>query len=287
MEMLIDAHTHVFAPVQRDGREDMATRDPIFAAIYRDPRAKMAAAAGLREAIAAAGFDGAVACGFAFAAQGDIDQQNEHLLTLLDEPARFAVLATVNPALPGWRGPAEAALAGGACGFGELRPQDQGWDPLGPAGAALCELAEARTSVLQWHVSEPVGHAYPGKAGGISPVELIQLATAYPRVRMVAAHLGGGASFYLQMPEVREAIANVYFDTAALSMLYDERSVVRLAELAGTQRVLFASDYPLLSPRRQLEKIHSLLSGEVARAICGGNAGSLFFEIDPGRGDPD
>ena len=286
-DMLIDAHTHVFAPAQRDRRDKLAARDPTFAEMYADPAAKMTTAAELRQAIAAAGFDGAVACGFAFAAQRDIDQQNEHLLTLLDDSSHYAVLATVNPALPGWRRAAEAALGSGARGFGELRPHNQGWKPLESAGAELCELAEAQNAILQWHVSEPVGHTYPGKAGGISPAEVIQIATAHPRLRMVAAHLGGGASFYLQMPEVRATTGNVYFDTAAQSLLYDERSVVRLAELAGTQRVLFASDYPLLSPRRQLERVQSLLSGEVARAICGGNAGSLFFEIDPRRGDAD
>ena len=128
-------------------------------------------------------------------------------------------------------------------------------------------------------MSEAPGHPYPGKGGGISATELCQLATAFPHVRMIAAHQGAGLSFFLQMPEVRAALRNVYFDTAATSLLYDEQSVTRLVALAGADRVLFGSDFPLLSPRRQLQRITALLPGDVATAVCGGNAGTLFSDL--------
>ena len=95
---------------------------------------------------------------------------------------------------------------------------------------------------------------------------------------MIAAHLGAGASFYLQMPEVRSAIDSVYFDTAAASLLYDDGSVARLVDLTGPERVLFGSDYPLLSPRRQIERLAAQLPGPVLEAVCGGNARRLFSD---------
>jgi predicted TIM-barrel fold metal-dependent hydrolase len=95
---------------------------------------------------------------------------------------------------------------------------------------------------------------------------------------MIAAHLGGGLAFHLLMPEVRDAIRNVYFDTAAVSLLYASESVVRVIDLAGPKRVLFASDYPLLSPLRQLDRVRTVLTGERAQAVCGGNADRLFSE---------
>ncbi len=166
----------------------------------------------------------------------------------------------------------------GARGVGELRPHNQGWDPLGPQAHELCELAAARNAVLLWHVSEPVGHAYPGKEGGITPAELATLAMAHPASPMIAAHLGGGLPFYLQMPELRTALSMIWFDTAAAALLYDENSVARLVDLAGPARVLFGSDYPLLSPRRQLQRITALLPGDIAQAVCGGNADTLFSD---------
>lgn len=275
--MLIDAHTHLFAPEQREARSALAARDATFAEMYANPRAAMASAEELLATLDSAGIDRAVSAGFAFATDPDIEAQNEYLLAAAKSAAdRIIPLATLNPALPSWRTTAEAALARGARGFGELRPHNQGWDPLGSAAHELCDLAAAHGAVLLWHVSEPVGHTYPGKQGGISPVALCELATAHPETRMIGAHFGGGLPFYLQMPEIRLALANVWFDTAAASLLYDEGSTARLVDLVGVDRVLFGSDYPLLSPRRQIQRLTALLEGDTAKAVCGGNANTLF-----------
>jgi predicted TIM-barrel fold metal-dependent hydrolase len=227
----------------------------------------------------AAGIGGAVTAGFAFESERDIDEQNEYLLgegALVDAMA-VAPLATVNLALDGWRLRAEKALESGARGFGELRPHNQGWDPLGAESRALCALAGDADVPLLWHVSEPVGHRYPGKEGGISPVELIRLAELAPETKMVAAHLGGGLAYYLQMPEIRNICCNTYFDTAASSLLYDGESIPRLVDLAGPERVLFASDYPLQAPGRQLDRILALVPEVVAVAVCGRNAQKLYM----------
>jgi uncharacterized protein len=276
---LVDAHTHVFAPEQARSRDAIARRDPTFAEMYAAPKAKMATTPELLSELDTAGIERAVAAGFAFAAAPDIEAQNDYLLeTAAGARGRIIPLATLNPALEGWRRAAEGALARGARGFGELRPHNQGWDPLGPAADALCELAAATGAVLLWHVSEPVGHLYPGKHGGITPPELCELATRHPQVRMIGAHFGGGLPFYLQMPELGKALGNVYFDTAAASLLYDAVSVARLVDLAGQHRVLFGSDYPLLSPRRQIQRITAILPGDAAQAVCGGNANTLFSD---------
>lgn len=277
--LLVDAHTHLFAPGQVENRGRLANRDVTFAEMYADPKAKMAIGEELLASMDAEGVAISVVAGFAFSAARDISEQNEYLLRW---PAAAGVegrawpLATLNLSLGGWREEAERALLAGARGFGELRPQNQGWDPLGPEARALCGIARDAGVPLLWHVSEPVGHAYPGKRGGISPVELCELAVVEPGVKMVAAHLGGGLSFYVQMPEIRAALTSVYFDTAAASLLYDRESIPRLVDLVGPERVLFATDYPLQTPRRQRERILAVVSPENAAAICGQNAMALF-----------
>jgi uncharacterized protein len=274
----IDAHTHVFAPWQVENRDALCTRDETFRELYADPKAALASDHELRIAMFECNLDRAVTAGFAFTHERDIAQQNEYLLHIAAEDTRFIPLATVNPGIVGWERSARRALQAGARGFGELRPGNQGWDPLGPAGHALCTLAKESGAVLLWHVSEPVGHRYPGKAGGISAAQLGQLAETFPGVRMIAAHLGGGLSFFLHMPEVRKSFADVYFDTAAATLLYDEQSVARVAALAGVGRVLFGSDFPLLSPRRQLQRMIALLPVDLAEGVCGGNATTLFSD---------
>lgn len=278
MAGFIDAHTHLFPPEQARRRADLAATDPTFAEMYADPRAKLADAPALRAAIERAGIERAVAAGFAFREARHLAEQAEYLLAAASEaPDTIAPLPCLNLALPGWEAEARRWLSRGARGFGELRPHNQGWDPLGPEAQRLAHLAAESGTVLLWHVSEPLGHAYPGKRGGISPIELGQLAALVPEARMVAAHLGGGLSFYLQMPEVRQAIGNIYFDTAAVSLLYDEGSIARLVALACPARVLFGSDFPLLAPRRQLERVIAELPPDAVVAVCGGNAASLYF----------
>lgn len=274
----IDAHTHLFAPWQVENREALCSRDEAFRELYADPAAALATGHELHIAMLEASLDRAVTAGFAFTHEKDIAQQNEYLLHISAQDSRFIPLATVNPGTVGWERAARRALQAGALGFGELRPGNQGWDPLGPAGKALCSLAREAHAVLLWHVSEPVGHQYPGKGGGIAAGQLAKLAEEFPGLRMIAAHLGGGLSFFLHMPEVRKAFADVYFDTAAATLLYDEQSIAEVAALAGVGRMLFGSDFPLLSPRRQLQRIVALLPVDLAEGVCGGNATSLFSE---------
>lgn len=271
--MIVDAHAHLFPPAQARAREAIAARDAGFAAIYANPRARMADAPALLAALRADGVDLAVALGFAFAAARDLAEQNEYLLAAAAEaPAAIAPFAVVNPALRGWEREARRLLAAGARGFGELRPGDQGWDPLGAEGRRLAALAGEAGAALLWHASEPVGHAYAGKAGGLSPAHLIEVAAAAPAVTMVGAHLGAGAPFYLAMPEVRGAVPNLLFDTAAASLLYEPASVARLVEAAGRERVLFGSDFPLRRPGAELRRALDGLDGDAAAAVSGGTA---------------
>ena len=271
--MTIDAHTHLFPPAQASARDAIASRDAGFAAIYADPGAVIADAPALLSAMREDGIEAAVALGFAFAGERELAEQNEYLLAVAAETPRAIVpFASINPALPGWGGEARRALAQGARGFGELRPGTQGWDPLGTEGRRLAALAGEAGAALLWHTSEPVGHGYPGKDGGLSPAQLIAIATAAPEVTMVGAHLGAGASFYLSMPEVREATPNLLFDTAASSLLYDSEAVARLAETVGAERVLFGSDFPLKRPGPELKRTLAGLDPATGQAIAGENA---------------
>lgn len=272
----IDAHVHAFAPEQVNRRAAIADSDATFAEMYESPNARLATPAEVVAAVEAASFDGAVTAGFAFSSPDEIACQNDALAILASDP-RFVALATVNPGVSGWESMAESALDW-AAGFGELRPWNQGWDPLGPRGHALCELAAAHGAVLLWHVSEQFGHEYPGKWGGITPVELWKLTVAHPWTQMVAAHQGGGLAWAAQMPEVRESLLSISFDTAATTLLYDQESVSRLIDAVGVERVLFGSDYPMLGIADQYAKTVKHLDTDTRSAVGGDNAKRLFFE---------
>ena len=257
----------------------VTTREPTFAALYADPRAKLATAEDLLASMEAAAVDVSVALGFAWQDEGLCREHNDYLLDAArTSGGRVVPFCT----LPLGAGPAAVAseagrcLAAGARGFGELRPENQGCDLGGPTGETLAAIAVEADVPLLFHVSEPVGHAYAGKEG-LALASFAAFVARFPAVKTIAAHWGGGLPFFALMPEVRRAIENTCFDTAASSLLYDDTVYDRGVALAGRERVLFGSDFPLLSQkisRRRIEE--SGLDDETKHHVLGKNAASLL-----------
>ena len=127
------------------------------------------------------------------------------------------------------------------------------------------------------HTNEPVGHQYPGKA----PNTLLQIYTLVRRFaanRIILAHWGGGIFFYaLLKKEVRESLANVWFDTAASPYLYQPQIYTQAMTLAGEEKILFGSDFPLLKPQRYFKEMDKAgLSETQKKAVCGINAAKVL-----------
>jgi predicted TIM-barrel fold metal-dependent hydrolase len=79
------------------------------------------------------------------------------------------------------------------------------------------------------------------------------------------------------MPEVKAALKNVYFDTAASPFLYTPQVYAQVAQLVGADKILFGSDFPLISQRRFLKEITALdLPEETKNKILAGNAKKLL-----------
>jgi hypothetical protein len=158
-----------------------------------------------------------------------------------------------------------------------MRSDSQGYD-LGDKKLMepIVEVALKYNLVYLTHASEPVGHLYPGK-GSVTPDSLYRFISNFPELRVVCAHWGGGLPFYALMPEVATALSNTFFDTAATSFLYRPQVLDSVAGMVGADKILFGSDYPLLSPKRVIEQIESAgLPWESKSMILGGNAQRLL-----------
>lgn len=126
------------------------------------------------------------------------------------------------------------------------------------------------------HASEPVGHGYPGK-GTVTPDLLMALVSAFPNNTFIFSHFGGGLPFYGLMPEVKSALKNVYFDSAASSFLYTPEVFDVAARAVGAEKIVFASDFPLVTQRRALDEFEQAgLSPEQSRLVRGANAAQLL-----------
>ena len=100
-------------------------------------------------------------------------------------------------------------------------------------------------------------------------------AAAYPGLKHGVRPHGRRTFLYEAMPEVRQTLADAYYDTSAVPYLYDP-GIYRAAEAtAGAHKLLFGSDYPLLSPARYREGL-SALAPAARAAVCGDNARKVF-----------
>lgn len=246
--MATDFHTHIFPPDLRARRERWLARDATFADMFADPAAPMASAEDLIRAMDEDGVQRAAAMGMGWTDAGMARESNDYIIAAVRRhPGRIIGFCSVNPA---WGGAAAAEIDRcarlGLRGIGELHPDTQGFDLAG--FRAVIEVADAHRMAITTHSSEPVGHLYPGK-GAFTPRELMRLieaARGYPNVRLICAHWGGGLPFYALMPEVADALANVWFDTAASPFLYSPRVFPLAASLVGADKILPASDFPLM-----------------------------------------
>ncbi|MEW6142716.1 MAG: amidohydrolase family protein [Chloroflexota bacterium] len=277
--MIVDFHTHIFPPKVRERREDYVKRDLCFAEMYADPKAKMATAEELIAAMDEAGIDVSVALNIGWVSQDICRETNNYILeSAAKHPKRIVPFIAVQPeAGDAAVGEVERCAGAGAKGIGEMRPDVQGFDLASHrVMSALVETLVRCGMIFLTHASEPVGHVYPGK-GLVTPDKLYAFVSAFTELKVVCAHWGGGLASYALMPEVGKALTNVYFDSAATPYLYLPQVFRQTADLVGIEKVLFGTDYPLLSQRRVIADVDKAgLSETERRAVLGGNAARLL-----------
>ncbi|SUZ95273.1 uncharacterized protein METZ01_LOCUS48127 [marine metagenome] len=277
--MVIDAHCHILPPSFSGRRAEIAQRDATFAALLSDPAATIASAEDLLSSMDRNGVERAMVMGMGWTDPDVAMEANDYIIqAVIDNPSRLTGFCSVNPA---WGDPAVTEVircsAAGLVGIGELHADTQSFD-IGSvsAMAPVMEMARSDRLPVLVHASEPVGHRYPGK-GSTTPDKLYRFIQNFPGNVIICAHWGGGLPFYSLMPEVKESLKNVYFDSAASPFLYNPKVFAIMSELVGEGKVLFASDYPLLDISRLLEQARNAgLAPDVETALLSGNVAKLF-----------
>lgn len=278
--MIIDFHTHIFPPQIRDNRDDYIKRDPLFNLLYANVKAKLASAEDLIAVMDSQRIDMSVVLNIAWGNAELCRMTNEYILAAVSKyPSRLVgfgmfSLDSTQKAVD----EIERCAACGIKGIGEFRPAPESLGNMEVLRPAIQKIID-HNLILLIHSSEPVGHLYPGK-GDITPERLYPFIKEFPKLKLVCAHWGGGLPFYMAMPEVKKYLENVYFDSAASPFLYQPQIYNQVLQTAGMEKILFGSDYPVISPQRILREIEdqhlplqakNMFLGENARMILGIN----------------
>ena len=174
----------------------------------------------------------------------------------------------------------------GVKGF-KFHPNIQGFFPNDRIAYGLYEVIEETGGVAVFHTGQTgIGAGVPG-GGGIrlkysNPLHVDDVAADFPDLRIVLAH----PSF----PWQDEALAvathkpGVHIDLSGWSPKYFPPQLVQYANTLLQDKVLFGSDYPVLTPDRWLADFAKLpIKDEVRPKILKENAARLLGLTDSGR----
>ena len=291
MVLVIDSHCHIFPENFSQNRVELSRRDATFAELFSregtgeitggsaGSEARMATSEMLIRAMDSDGVARAVVMGLGWTDMDLAREANDYIIRAVETyPGRLVGFGSVNPS---WGHEAlaevERCWKAGLKGVGELHPDTQGFDlDDRETMAPLMDLAGRLGMPVLVHTSEPVGHQYPGK-GRTTPGKVYRFSENFPDNVIICAHWGGGLPFYALMPEVPGVLKNVYFDTAASPFLYRPQVFSTVTGLVGPEKVLFATDFPLIKHSRAIAQVEEAIpAGTDREAILGGNAARLF-----------
>ena len=277
--MIIDFHTHLFPPYFRDERHSLFDGEPAFESIYHSPQARVVGAEELIDSMDEQGVERSVVFGFPWEKKRHFCRHNDYIIESVQRhPDRLIGFCCFSPLSPEGPEETERCLKAGLSGVGELAVYGSGLTNEVTEGLKdVMVLCSEFDVPLLLHTNESVGHEYAGKAP-MTLREIYSLVKAYPMNRIILAHWGGGLFFYaLMKKEVREALKNVWFDTAASPFLYNP-DIYRLAgEIIGFEKILLGTDYPLIRPERYLKEMTSAgLSPQAMDLVTGLNAARVL-----------
>ena len=276
--MIIDFHTHIFPRDIRENREKRFPAEPAFKLLYQSAKSRLIGAADLIDAMDKNQVDKSVVFGFPWKHSAVFKPHNDYIMEMVQKyPDRLIGFGCFEPCGKDAVSEADRCITAGVSGIGELAFYQTGIDESAlDRLAPIMELCAGRDLPVLIHTNEPVGHDYHGKTP-ITMAQIYRLIKRFPGNKIVLAHWGGGIFFFgLLKKEVKESLKNVYFDTAASPYLYDSKIYQIADNIIGVDKILFGSDYPLLSPSRYFSEMAQAgltkiqlgkISGENARQL--------------------
>ena len=157
----------------------------------------------------------------------------------------------------------------GVRGF-KFHPSVQGFDPSALEFAPLWATIQQLGVPAVFHTGQNgIGAGLPGgggiKLGYSNPILLDGVAADYPDLKIIFAH--PSVPWQDEANSIALHKTNVYIDLSGWSPKYFPESLVRLAGGALKERVLFATDFPLITPEKWLDAFAALPLDDAVRPL--------------------
>lgn len=285
--MIVDVHTHVFVPERDFGPQtwDDMQRCGVDPATWGDVAARHL------ETTRAA--DVAIVFGLQAAATGWHVPNDEVARHVATAPQRLVFFAAIDPGRPDFRDELRRCHEELHCAGVKLAPIYQGVHPLDPRFREIYAYCQEQSLPIMIHMATTFSSGTPLDYG--RPAYMDQVATDFPELRIVLAHMGH--------PWEGEAIAairrnrHVYADVSALFYRpWQFYNSMRLAcEYRTDDKILLGSDFPFTTTRdtiAALRQINSALGtsglppvpSEAIERIINRDALSALGLVDPRSG---
>lgn len=151
---------------------------------------------------------------------------------------------------PDFEGEIRRAVALGLRGV-KIHPDIQAVDIDDPRLLKLYEIIEGKLP-LYLHMGDDRPQYRFSEAA-----KLVRVLERFPKLEVVAAHLGGYRAWEESVP-LLAGRENVWYDTSsalwAMTVDYANEIIGKL----GTERIMFGTDYPVMNPKEELERFFRL-----------------------------
>ena len=154
----------------------------------------------------------------------------------------------------------------------KIHPDIQRLDLLDPKMYELCEIIEGRMPLFLHMGDNRPQYRYS------EPKKLAKLLDRFPKLEVVAAHLGG----YMAWDEAQAELAgrpNVWYDTSSALWAMTPERAVELIHAYGADRVMYGTDYPVKEPAGELSRFMKLELTEQERQDILYNNAKRFLKI--------
>ncbi len=197
----------------------------------------------------------------------NVESINSFILSARDQyPDRIVPFAAIHPDMEDVQAAVDGIVARGFRGV-KVHPDIQRFELDGDRAAPMMEALAGRLPLLI--------HAGDYRYDFDGPRRILRLHERFPKLQLICAHFGG----WSEWDEAMELLPRhgLMIDTSSSLYSFPAERAVEAVRRFGVENVLYGTDYPMWTPKDELERFMRLkLSDREREDILWNNAARLF-----------